>query len=82
MLSRDQQNFWVLWSLVRVRVPLQAPLILPLGQRRQALFVPPQGIAASLCAMDFPARHRAGLIAASQSLPLGLLAPMLFVALR
>jgi hypothetical protein len=60
--------------------PLREPLTLPPGRRRQALFVPLQCIAASLCAADFPARHRVGLLAAFQFLPLGLPVPMLFVA--
>jgi len=60
--------------------PLREPLTLPPGQRRQVLFVLLQCIAASLCAADFLARHREGLLAASQSLPLGLPVPMLFVA--
>jgi hypothetical protein len=82
MLSKDQQNFGVLWNWVRVRVPLQAPLTLPPKQRRQVLFVLQKGIAASLCAVDFPARHRASLLAVFESLLLNLPVPMLFVELR
>jgi hypothetical protein len=67
-------------QLERMAFVALAPWTLPPEQRRQVLFVPLQCIAASLCAADFLARHRVGLIAASQSLPLGLPVPMLFVA--
>jgi hypothetical protein len=53
------------------------PLALPPEQRRQVLFELRKGIAESLYAADFPARHRAGLLATSQSPLLGLLVPML-----